>query len=275
MPESTLKWQAFNHKKPYFIATVLSLVVGVAAIGFLFDKLTGVKKAALDKITPQVEDQTRRSEQLKRVLTDLKKQQGDLEQLVGYINDRYYWADVLSELRQALIRAEANTSSRFGTPTGIWIEQIITSGQKTEGSPDTAAFSPTPGAIVGATPGQMSEEQRRFRARYGLSDAPAAAPAAAPTPDMTPAAGGGTNIVGSPMFGTNGVLTLVCRAINLNEKTGQPAANQTVAFQVQTEIANSALFDPATRTTGELGAVEAPGTFTFTIAAKLKKPLKL
>ena len=275
MPESTLKWQAFNHKKPYFIATVLSLVVGVAAIGFLFDKLTGVKKAALDKITPQVEDQTRRSEQLKRVLTDLKKQQGDLEQLVGYINDRYYWADVLSELRQALIRAEANTSSRFGTPTGIWIEQIITSGQKTEGSPDSAAFSPTPTPMVGQTPGQMSEEQRRFRARYGLADAPAAAPAAAPTPDMTPAAGGGTNIIGSPMFGTNGVLTLVCRAINLNEKTGQPAANQTVAFQVQTEIANSALFDPATRTTGELGAVEAPGTFTFTIAAKLKKPLKL
>src|SRR6185436_3406785 len=132
---------------------------------FLFDKLTGVKKAALDKITPQVEDQTCRSEQLKRVLTDLKKQQGDLEQLVGYINDRYYWADVLSELRQALIRAEANTSSRFGTPTGIWIEQIITSGQKTEGSPDTAAFSPTPTPMAGQTPGQMSEEQRRFRPR--------------------------------------------------------------------------------------------------------------
>src|SRR5881394_2640905 len=38
MPDSTLKWQAFNQKKPYFIATVLSLVAGVLAIGFLFDK---------------------------------------------------------------------------------------------------------------------------------------------------------------------------------------------------------------------------------------------
>src|SRR3954468_19365531 len=46
MPESTLKWQAFNQKKPYFIFTVLSLVLGVFAIGFLFDRLAGVKKTA-------------------------------------------------------------------------------------------------------------------------------------------------------------------------------------------------------------------------------------
>src|SRR5881392_1288408 len=39
MPDSTLKWQAFNQKKPYFIATVASLAAGVAAMGFLFDKL--------------------------------------------------------------------------------------------------------------------------------------------------------------------------------------------------------------------------------------------
>src|SRR5204863_361513 len=32
MPESTLKWQAFNQKKPYFIATVFSLVAVVAAM---------------------------------------------------------------------------------------------------------------------------------------------------------------------------------------------------------------------------------------------------
>jgi type IV pilus assembly protein PilM len=281
MPESTLKWQAFNQKKPYFIFTVLSLVLGVCAIGFLFDKLAGVKRQALDKITPQVEAETRRSEQFKRVMTDLKKQQTDLEQLAGYVNDRYYWADVLSELRQALIRAESSTSARFGgTPTGIWIEQITTSGQRTEGAVDASTFTPTPAPMPGAlSPGQVTEEQRRFRARYGLpvdgGPAPAAAPPP-PTPDATPTAQAGTNgPAGVPQFGTNGVLTLLCRAVNLNDITGQPVANQTLAFQVQTEIANSPLFDPSTRTTGELGAIEAPGTFTFTIAARLKRPLKL
>src|SRR6266550_4245724 len=43
MPESTLRWQAFNQKKPYFIATVFSLVLVIAAMGWLFDKLAGVK----------------------------------------------------------------------------------------------------------------------------------------------------------------------------------------------------------------------------------------
>src|SRR5213595_5552 len=50
MPESTLKWQAFNQKKPYFIATALSLVLGLAAMGVLFDRLASVKNTELEKI---------------------------------------------------------------------------------------------------------------------------------------------------------------------------------------------------------------------------------
>ena len=50
MPESTLRWQSFNQKKPYFIATVFSLVAVVAAMGFLFDKLAGVKTDELEKV---------------------------------------------------------------------------------------------------------------------------------------------------------------------------------------------------------------------------------
>src|SRR5437870_3354125 len=43
MPESTLKWQSFNQKKPYLIATVFSLVLIVAAVGSLFDQLDAFK----------------------------------------------------------------------------------------------------------------------------------------------------------------------------------------------------------------------------------------
>src|SRR5947209_10243377 len=66
MTESTLKWQAFNQKKPYFIFTVLSLVLGVAAIGLLFDKLAGVKQGEYEKTHPDVEQAQRRSEQFKK-----------------------------------------------------------------------------------------------------------------------------------------------------------------------------------------------------------------
>src|SRR5207342_3111999 len=36
MPKSSLKWQSFNQKKPYLIASVFSLVAVVAATGLLF-----------------------------------------------------------------------------------------------------------------------------------------------------------------------------------------------------------------------------------------------
>src|SRR5947209_11244277 len=68
MPESTLKWQAFNQKKPYFIATVFSLVAGVMAMGFLFDKLAGVKKQALDTIAPQVDAEQNKANRFRTVM---------------------------------------------------------------------------------------------------------------------------------------------------------------------------------------------------------------
>ena len=43
MPESTLRWRAFNEKKPYFLATVFSLVLVAFAVGFLFQKLAAVQ----------------------------------------------------------------------------------------------------------------------------------------------------------------------------------------------------------------------------------------
>src|SRR5437879_2475909 len=65
MPESTLKWQAFNQKKPYFMATVFSLVLVTAAGGYLFDKLAGVKALELAKITPDDDEQEQRAEKSK------------------------------------------------------------------------------------------------------------------------------------------------------------------------------------------------------------------
>src|SRR3954471_20983079 len=62
MPESTLSWVQFNQKKPYFIATVFSLVAVVVAMGFLFDKLAAVKMEQHNTLKPQVDDQTRKSD---------------------------------------------------------------------------------------------------------------------------------------------------------------------------------------------------------------------
>src|SRR5881398_2366605 len=54
MPKSSLKRQQFNQKKPYFIATVFSLVAVVLAYGGFYAQTAKIKREALDKISPQV-----------------------------------------------------------------------------------------------------------------------------------------------------------------------------------------------------------------------------
>src|SRR5258707_13766292 len=126
MPESTLKWQAFNQKKPYFIATVFTLVAGVLAIGFLFDKLSSVKEVEYAKIQPDVEKEQHRSDLFKKAYGDMKKTQADVDQTVEWMDDRFYWVDVVSEVKNVLTRVEAGTKNKMRTDTGVWIEQMVT-----------------------------------------------------------------------------------------------------------------------------------------------------
>src|SRR5437899_4666259 len=70
MPESTLRWQSFNQKKPYFIATVSGLVLVVAAMGFLFDKLAGVKAGVLEQTKKDITPLEERQEKFKRAFAD-------------------------------------------------------------------------------------------------------------------------------------------------------------------------------------------------------------
>src|ERR1043165_3458441 len=54
MPKSSLKRQQLNQKKPYFIATIFSLVAVVLAYGGFYYKTADIKREALAKISTQV-----------------------------------------------------------------------------------------------------------------------------------------------------------------------------------------------------------------------------
>src|SRR6202034_851006 len=54
MPESTPNWVQFNQKKPYFIATVFSLVLVVFLSAFVFSKLAAINREELDKLTATI-----------------------------------------------------------------------------------------------------------------------------------------------------------------------------------------------------------------------------
>src|SRR5438309_2042064 len=80
MPDSTLKWQSFNQKKPYLIASVFSLVAVVAGVGLLFDKLAGAKADALQSLHSEVEPLKQKSQQFETARANLQKAQKDVDQ---------------------------------------------------------------------------------------------------------------------------------------------------------------------------------------------------
>jgi type IV pilus assembly protein PilM len=190
MPASTLKWQSFNQKKPYFIASVFSLVLVIAAVGLLFDKLAKLKNDALEAVHREVQPKQVKSEQFKRAYNELKRIKADADQLSEWLNDRFYWADVLSELRQVLIRVQSGLEAKLRADAGVWIEQFITTAPAA--SPDTMGFNVGIPEMPSRTPedlAALSAEQEMFRRRYGLPGGrgPVVPPAempSVPTPEM-------------------------------------------------------------------------------------------
>jgi hypothetical protein len=264
----------------------------VLAIGFLFDKLAGVKNDQMAEIQPRLEEAKRKDQEFTKAYhTDLKKSKQDADQVVGWMQDRFYWADVLSELRSILIRAEEKTKASYRAETGIWIEQLTTATPVAT-DPNAVISNPiTPGGSTGSmVPQGMSREQAEmYERRYGIKRPSAEGPPA-PTPGAA-AGSGGTNDVD--------VMNITFRAIGLSNI--QPGANADTALELLNQIKNSPYFDATTNTyagdisqevplnpnvqsasapgqptqPGTTTAGELPGTFSFKIVAKLKRPLKL
>ena len=240
MPESTLRWRTFNEKKPYFLATIFSLVVVAFAVGYLFQKLALSKEDSLDTLKPEVQKLQLRADRFNQVYGQLTTARQNADQIAKWMDDRYYWGNVLSELRRVLIRSEISVQDKLSTErpdvqVGIWIEQMVSAGP--EGSIDITANPqalPPNGPVPGA-PGQ-------------------------------PPGGSQTNQVGG--------ISLVCRAVSLSKI--DPAANSDIAYSFENQLQASPYFDPkSTQLTGQINAEDASGTFTFGITAVLKNPLNL
>src|SRR6266576_4990730 len=183
MPDSTLRWQSFNQKKPYFIATVFSLVIMSFAVGYLFERLAEVKKDQQVKLEETIKPLLTNEVAFKKEYGQLKKTQQNLEQTTTWMEDRYYWAEILKELRLVLIRAEDVAKKKLGTDTGIWIEKME-SMTPTSSSGTDANAPAQPGPMYERGP--MTPEQIAFAKRYGLPEGPRYAPAPPPA-EVAPA----------------------------------------------------------------------------------------
>jgi type IV pilus assembly protein PilM len=252
MPESTLRWQAFNQKKPYFMFTVFSLVLVLFAVGFLFHKLAESKEKEVADLEPKVAVLQAKSDQFKRAYGKFNAAKKEADQIASWMGERYYWGDVLSQLRSALIGSEDEVKKKLsaqkpGVEAGIWIEQMLTLsgvvGQVNTAPVRNANYNPY------AQPGGNYSH-----AAQPVTDAAAVTPAAAPDPGAT--------------------ITLTCRAVDLTSVDS--AADGEIAYAVENQLKACPIFDPkTTQLAGQTSAADANGTFTFGVTVVLLNPLKL
>jgi hypothetical protein len=246
MPESTLRWRAFNEKKPYFLATLVLLAVVAGAIGFMYQKLAEAKEAAISDLEPQVQAVQDKVKKFKDAYGRFQKTQGEVNQITAWMESRYYWGDLLMELRHILIRSEGEIVKKYaaqkpGLEAGIWIEQL-TMGTAAPANFNPAYFNSSHFNPANSNPGDTAGTQ----------------PATGGTPDQ------------------NSAITLVCRAVDLSGITGDSAADNEIVYAVERELKAAAVFDPKTvQPSAQISPVDPNGTFTFSITVTPQNPLKL
>jgi len=244
MPESTLRWQAFNERKPYFMATVFSLVLVAFAVGFLYEKLAQAKEKEIEDLQPKVTAMQTKSDSFNRVYSKLQATQKEAAQITEWMEDQYYWGDILTQLRGSLIRSEDDVRKKLsaqkpGVEAGIWIEQL-----STDSSLSTASAGNTFAPPMGMPGSRM--------------------------PGVAPA----TDVSGAAAAEPGSVISIVCRAVDLSGV--DPSANSEIAYAVENELKSSTnYFKPeGTALTGQI-TPDANGTFTFGVTVTLLNPLKL
>jgi type IV pilus assembly protein PilM len=261
IPESTRRWQSFNEKKPYLIATVFSLVAVVGAMGLMFQKLAGAKEEAYSEIESKVAAAKSRESRFDVAYRDLGAASNQLDQVTTWIESRYYWADVMAEFRRVLIRTEQACQKKLRTETGVWIERF----QTTTGAGEEMFSTP-----FGMPSGEGRPVFRDTRLG-GEGEAP-------PPPPEGASVQATIRTLASPGTNEIAVINILCRAVSLaNVLPEFPDANITIMYTFENQLRESTnYFDPKeTQLVGSIINDEATGTFAFNLSVVLKKPLKL
>jgi type IV pilus assembly protein PilM len=259
LPKSSLKRQRFEQKKPYFLASLFSLVVVVALLGLFTRQLANDKGDALAQLTGKVEPLARKEQQLSAAVSTLQSVSNNAMRFESWLSSKYRWVDILGELRRALIAAEEK-SKPSGADVGIWVQSFrmgnVVSEEETQ---EEEAQEEAPAAAF-----RMSAELMK---RYGLIPS-TGVPETTESPAETTAAKKKTS--------TNEVaeIEVVLRAVNLADLS--PTRNLHIAAAVEQELKSSPLFDPQTTRLGKQSPPEeGSSTFTFELTLGLKEPIKL
>jgi type IV pilus assembly protein PilM len=258
MPKSSLKTQEFSAKKPYLIATMACVVAIVFAYGFFYNKIVDAKTKAHEHLQQQIAPLNSQRTSLQNALKQLNGVQAQASQYAEWLSARTYWANVLTDVRSALISAEAKGKQEFNVETGVWVERFIPDCSGLQGAP--AASSAPPPTLGG--PGA--------RRRPGRPGGPGAPPPGAPPGSGMPSPVGAAPGTGVPPEVTCNTVLLLCRAVVIDK----PGANVRFAYMVDEALRGQPMFSATNSMLQGEQAVEGQ-TFTFQIMVPLKQPLTL
>ena len=279
IPKSLLKRQQLNQKKPYFVATVFSLVLVVFAYGWFYSKVASVKLEALGRLQTHAGPLNGKKEKLEKEESQISGAKKELDALGAVLEERLFWSEFLTALRRVLVQTELANRQKLGVETGVWFESFT---PDLPGEPDPSAG--TGGDSDGSVPRPMFMDPKMM-ARYGLRMPMAPPPAegaegaAAPAADASGAAAGDAK---TPTGSTNEVklVNVVCRGINNNKY--KASANTEFAFDFQSQLQTNELLRPfldgtnGTKLSKEIDVVtETDSTFSFGVILKLKRPITL
>jgi type IV pilus assembly protein PilM len=269
MPKSSLKRQQFNQKKPYFISTVFSLVAVVLAYGWFYAKIADIKRESLARIDEKVKPLKEKESELLVEHDKLKKLNRESDQLTEWMEQRFFWPDVLTEIRRLLVQAETNRKQVMaGVENGVWIESFTSQTPGLTGAPEQAEQQEQVNNAEQQAIYYKLMMERYYRPPPGAPPPTEGGEATAtPTPTAAKTTPVSTNEIA--------VITIKCRGLNLIKFS--PTANNDLAYAVQKELQESPLFDPKeTKLSGDIESVdETVVTFSFGVTLKFKHPMKL
>jgi outer membrane murein-binding lipoprotein Lpp len=263
MPKSSIKRQEFNQKKPYLIASIFSLVLVVSAIALFFSKIAEQHANAAAQLTAQTAPLTAKSQQIRTAVSaadDAKTAANEYLDLTKY---RYYYAEILAELRRCLIATEQKQKAAMEADfkkngedrkadAGLWIETF---------TPRLPAGS---GYFVGGDSVVSVKRSAAYIKRYKIKE------------DKNREAG-------------TAMVTIECQVRAVNLRPISREYNSDLLYKLQDELLAGGFF--VNDTNGPIiGPIAVPPdvagsdpakppvpalTFTFPLNLKLKRPLKM
>jgi type IV pilus assembly protein PilM len=268
VPKSILKRQQLDQKKPYFIGSFFGLILVVLAYAWFFDRVAAVKRASLEEIQQELMPLKQKETELVAQEGALRKTKEEIEAFTGWLRQRFYWPELLTEMRSILISVEKERT-RGGQDVGIWIERFATNAPG-------STLATTQASEEGDSRSYLFKMDPKLLERYGLIRPGMLRPSAEQPAESTegaPAEGG----EGTTTKSTNqvGIVYVTFRAVDLT-RGGNPAANGDLIFAVENAVQGSSLLDKeGTKLHGDKSNVDdATSTFTFGMTLKLKQPIK-